>query len=563
VSVALDLREQLTGWWSPDHTADVDDLNEYQAGAAAGEQAGRAVALDLTLATADVRGLVADLSSPMTATGTVAIDSLASGPVEVTGGVVQLVASDDTTDPRVQHMRYHLPLPSAGLHVEGFKVLDQGDVPQLWPASTTLYVSVHKGDAAGPLLGRGVVHISPSGFAHQVASIRVHGGAGELDRLHWLARFGVGFFGALWDDYGTVIHRSTRFKRNAPPRPHRPLDLPARQQMSYRTADGCDLRLTRYQGGTRGPVVLVHGMGANPLTYMTDTVDQNVTEYLVANGFDVWLQEWRGSTMLPTSHSQFNADTVAQHDHPAAEAAVRSATGRDDIHWITHCVGSMTWMMATLAGTVTPASLVLSSVGAHPIAPRLSRFKARLRAPGLLRRLGVGLLTTDSYDDESWGARLFDQVLRVYPIPREERCDAAVCRRLAFIYGIAVHHAAVNEATHLALHELFGTTDLTMMRHLARCALEERLVTADGRDAYLPNVERARLPITLLHGEHNKVWLPASTVRTHDWLVRELGPAGFEHKSFAGHGHQDTFMGAEAARDAYPAILAHLDLAGA
>jgi cholesterol oxidase len=267
--------------------------------------------------------------------------------------------------------------------------------------------------------------------------------------------------------------------------------------------------------------------------------------------------------MLPTSSNQFTADTVAELDHPAAEAAVRAATGQHDVHWVTHCVGSITWMMATLAGTATPASLLLSSVGAHPVAPRLSRLKARLRAPALLRRLGVRLLTTDSYDDESLGARLFDQVLRVYPIPREERCDSAVCRRLAFIYGIAVHHAAVDERTHEYLHELFGITDMTMMSHLARCALEERLVAADGRDSYMPHVERARLPITLLHGEHNQVWLPASTVKTYEWLARELGPEGVERVSFTEHGHQDTFMGAEASRDAFPAVLEHLQRVGA
>jgi cholesterol oxidase len=563
LSVALDLHEQLTGWWSPDAAADVGDLQEYDAAASTGELAARRLALDLTLATDDVHALVADLSRPMTATGTVVIDTVAASPVEVVGGVVQLVVADDDVDPAVEHMRYQLPLPAVGLHLEGFKVLDPGDVMQLWPASTTLYVTVHEGDASGAIVGRGVVRISPKGFARQVASMRVHGGIGEGERLRSLAHFGTAFFGALWDDYGTVVHRSTRLARHAPPRPHRPLRLPARQSQEYRTADGCDLRLTRYRGGSRGPVVLVHGMGANPLTYLTDTVETNLVEYLVANGFDVWLQEWRGSTMLPTANTQFTADTVATMDHPAAEAAVRAATGHEDVHWVTHCVGSITWMMATLAGTVAPASLVLSSVGAHPVAPRLSRLKAHLRAPAILQRLGVRLLTTDSYDDESRGARLFDQALRLYPIPREERCDSAVCRRLAFIYGIAVHHAAVNEVTHLALHELFGTTDLTMMAHLARCALEERLVTAEGRDAYLPNVERARLPITLLHGAHNEVWLPESTQRTHDWLVRELGPAGIERLCFANHGHQDSFMGAASAQDAFPAVLAHLARAGA
>ena len=253
---------------------------------------------------------------------------------------------------------------------------------------------------------------------------------------------------------------------------------------------------------------------------------------------------------------------MAQYDHPAAERAIRAATGRQDLHWVTHCVGSMTWMMSLLAGWTTPASILFSQVGAHPVGPRLTKVKAGLRAPNVLRGLGVRLLTTDSYDDESRGARVVDQLLRLHPIPRAERCDSAVCRRLAFIYGIAVHHAAVDEATHESLHELFGTTDMTMMAHLARCARAQRLVTADGGDAYLPHLDRARLPMTFLSGAHNRVWLPESTKLDHDWLVEALGPEGFTRVVLDQHGHQDSFMGAESYKLGFPAVLAHLERAG-
>ena len=419
------------------------------------------------MATSDVERLIADLSVPLTATGTVAIGGLLDDPAAVVGGRVELVIADDPIDLTVEHMRYHLPLPDAGLHVEGFKILTDGDLTQLWGASTTLFVTVHREGPSGPIVGRGVATIGPIAFARLLSTMDITGEAGGIRQLMLLASFGAKFFGALWDDYGSVVHRSSRLKRNAPPRPHRPLAVPAQQTLQYRSADGYELRLTRYRGGDRGPVVLVHGMGANPLTYTLDTIQPNLVEFLVGHDFDVWLQEWRGSTALPTRFEQFDADQVARFDHPAAEAAIRAETGKQDLHWVTHCVGSMTWMMSVLGGWATPASLVLSQVGAHPVGPRLTKLKAKVWAPNLLRALGVKLLTTDSYNDESFGARVFDQVLRLYPVPKEERCDAAVCRRLAFIYGIAVHHAAVDEATHDSLHELFGTTDMTMMAHLA------------------------------------------------------------------------------------------------
>jgi cholesterol oxidase len=562
MTAGLRLHEQLIGWWSPDPAPDVGDLGQYAEAAEAGEQAGRVLDLRLILVARDVELLIDDLSTPIVANGTVAAGGLLDEPQELRDGVVQLVVADDAVDPGVEHMRYHLALPEAGLHLDGFKVLDAGVVTQMWGASTTLYVTIRKDGADGPVVGRGIVRLHPGGFARQLASLEITDEDRELRRLALTARFGARFFGALWSDFGTVVQRTSHLRRNAPPRPHRPLDVPVPQVSTYRTDDGVDLRLTRYKGGDRGPVVLVHGMGANPLTYTLDTIQPNLLEYLVAHRFDVWLQEWRGSTALPTAHSQFDADQVARFDHPAAERAVREATGRHDVHWVTHCVGSMTWMMSTLAGWARPASLVLSQVGAHPVAPRLSKIKAGLRAPNVLERLGVRLLTTDSYDDESRGARIVDQLLRLHPVPRAERCDAAVCRRLAFIYGIAVHHAAVDETTHEHLHELFGLTDLRMMAHLAACARAEQLVSATGTDAYLPHVERARLPMTFISGAHNLVWVPESTKRDHDWLVRELGPEGFTRIVLDQHGHQDSFMGAEAYERAFPAVLDHLERAG-
>jgi len=220
-------------------------------------------------------------------------------------------------------------------------------------------------------------------------------------------------------------------------------------------------------------------------------------------------------------------------------------------------------MMATLAGTTSPASLLCSQVGAHPIGPEIMKLKVRINAAGLLRAAHIKRLTSDTFTRESLGQRAFDALLRFYPIPKDERCDQQVCRRLAFVYGIAVHHAAVNDETHVNLHELFGTANLEMLQQLAAMAGAERLVAADHADAYLPHLERLQLPITFLHGAHNLVWVPESTLRTYDLLVGEFGPEHYRRIVFDDHGHQDTIMGEHAVDDAFPAIVEHLDRAGA
>ncbi len=560
----LRLREQMVGAWSPvgEDQADAGDLAQYLDAGSLGEGAGRRLDLRLTLESDDVDRLTHDLSTPLAVSGTVEIVGLTEGPVAVGPTAAMELVVPDAADPEVEHMRYHLPLPDAGLHVEGFKVLTGGDLTQMWGAATTLHVAVRGDGPQGALAGRGVARITPEAFARQLTTIEITDEPSDLLRLARTARFGAAFFGALWDDYGTVVQRTALVRRDAPPRPHRPLAVPVAEVHPYRTPDGVELRLTRYRGGDRGPVALVHGMGANPTTFTLDTVRQNLLEHLVAEGFDVWVQEWRGSTALPSAARQFDADQVASLDHPAAAAAIRAATGRDDLHVVTHCVGAITWMMSILGGWATPTSAVFSQVGAHPVGTSIMRLKAGLRLPNLLRRAGVRSMTTDAHDDESRAARLLDLALRLYPVARSERCDSAVCRRLAFIYGDAIRHAAVDDVTHDALHELFGVTNLTMMEHLARCAVEERIVAADGSDAYLPHVERARLPMTFISGAHNGVWVPESTARDVAWLRRELDPDLVTRVLLPDHGHQDTFMGARAARDAFPAVVAHLERAG-
>lgn len=554
--------ERMVGYWAEDHAEGAGDLAVYERAADVGRQQGSTLGFELTIASDDLRATIDDLSRPMTAIGTVEAPQIGAEPLTVAAGSFRLLVADDETDGAVRHMRYELPLAASDgrrVHFSGFKVVAPGDAAELWPATTTLYVTLREGGADGPVFGRGVLRIEPADFARQLRTMRVTGPVGMGERLSLEAHFGKAFAGPLYDDFGSVVHRSTRFNRAAPARRHRPLDLPPRQVVAFRSEDGVPLRLTRYRGGSRGPVLLVHGMGANPLTFNLDTVEQNLVEYLVHQGFDVWLEEWRASTLLPSALSQFTADTVASQDHPPALAAVRAETGRSEVHVVAHCVGSLTWAMTVLAGTAEPASLLCSSVALHPIGPRITRLKVGLHLGELLRHAGTRMLTSDAYTSESKGAGAFDMALRVYPIPKAEACHEAVCRRLAFIYGVAVHHDNMDEQTHATMHELFGATDMTMMVHLSRMARAEQLVGADGADRYLPEVARLRMPITLVSGSENLVWIPASTARSHEVLAALHGEQSVRREVIEGYGHQDVFIGARAAADAFPVILGHLD----
>jgi len=192
-------------------------------------------------------------------------------------------------------------------------------------------------------------------------------------RLKSAARFGQFFAGTLYESYGGIFARPTAFDPDAPPRKRRPLRVGAPVVYPFLAEDGVPLRLTRYQGGTKGPVILSHGLGVSSLIFSLDTVDTNMLEYLYANGYDVWLLDYRASIALPEQAAlQASGDDVALNDYPAAVNQVRAITGAPDVQMAVHCWGSTTFFMAMLAGLQGVRSVVASQIATYvrtPVAP--------------------------------------------------------------------------------------------------------------------------------------------------------------------------------------------------
>ena len=46
-----------------------------------------------------------------------------------------------------------------------------------------------------------------------------------------------------------------------------------------------ELRLTRFEGGRKGPAVMFHGVGVSSGIFSLDTIDTNLVEYLVENRY--------------------------------------------------------------------------------------------------------------------------------------------------------------------------------------------------------------------------------------------------------------------------------------
>lgn len=349
------------------------------------------------------------------------------------------------------------------------------------------------------------------------------------------------------------------FSSSAPPRHHRRLRVPTPTQHPFKTSDNLELLLTRYQGGSKGPVLLIHGLGVASSMFRVDTIDTNLLEFMVAHGYDVWLLDYRSSISLPAAFTQYNSDMIAKYDHPRAVEEVCRLTGAQSIQVVAHCYGALTFTMALLTGLQGVRSVVLSQVSAHVMTPPLMGFKARLHTPETLEKLGIGTVDASPGASAGWSDHLIDAALRLYPVEFEEQCLSTVCRRITFIYSLLYEHDQLNEATHDTLGELFGEASVTTFKGLTQMIRRKQIVDDQGGDTYLPHLDRMALPVRFIHGAENACYLPESTELTFKALRERNDPSLYSRVVIPEYGHIDCIFGKSAAHDVYPHIVEHLE----
>jgi pimeloyl-ACP methyl ester carboxylesterase len=324
------------------------------------------------------------------------------------------------------------------------------------------------------------------------------------------------------------------------------------------TSDGTEVRLTRYAMGTKGPVVLAPGYGNAARVFALDTVPKSFTEYLGEHGYDVWLFDYRASPDLPASDTQFTADDIAMRDWPAAIAHVRRETGADSVQAVAHCIGGLTLFMAIGGGLEGVRSATFSAVAGHPIPTAANRLRAHMRVPTVLRRLGMPAISTD-FRPDSRQDRALERVMRALPTTRMH--DSPVGRRIYFIYGDVFDHSRIDETTMAeSVPSFFGNSNMAFFEHMGVMVRKGgRAVDVHGRDVYLSNTDRYRIPISLITGEHNRMFLPRGIEATHDMLRAANGPELYTRHVLEGYAHLDLWLGRDAERDVFPIALAELE----
>jgi hypothetical protein len=339
-------------------------------------------------------------------------------------------------------------------------------------------------------------------------------------------------------------------------------------QRSYRervvpfvAGDGMQLNLIHVRGQkepSRGPVLLVHGAGVRANIFRPP-VATSLVDVLVADGYDVWLENWRASIDFPPS--LWTLDQAARYDHPSAVQTVLRETGARTTKAIIHCQGSTSFTMSAVAGLVPDVDVVISNaVSLHPVVPSWSKIKLGFCVP--LVRLFIDHL------NPHWGVRtegLVSWLLTALTRLSHHECNNTVCKLVSFAYGAGRpalwSHKTISSAVHDWLKEEFGFVPLRFHAQMHQCVRHQALLGAEELPGlphdFVAEPPRTAARFAFFAGENNLCFLAESQRRSFAYFDALESNRHSLHV-IPGYGHLDIFLGEHAARDVFPQMLGEL-----
>ena len=332
----------------------------------------------------------------------------------------------------------------------------------------------------------------------------------------------------------------------------RPLQVPSLVRYPLKARDGAQLQLHLARGGDRGPVLLAPGTAMSGLSFCLDTASFNLVEYLVTEGFDVWLLDWRTSPELDVHRSIYTMDDVARNDWPAAVEAVRRHTGAAQVALMAHCLSSACLLLSLVRGYLPReqvSAVVASQVALHLVFAPLGQLKRWFYLDKLIPQSDM-----IHFQEGSKAAGMGDRILRLLAplIPKSYRGGTRVQHRHSAAFGDLLFMPRVSPPTVDAMGSLIPQVSMGFLADVARLARQRRscILTKEDRS----HLDRLALPITFVVGEHNQMFVPEATRRSYDLLVKANGPEHYRREVISNYGHLDCMVGDDAAGDVFPLL---------
>ncbi|MBV8279015.1 MAG: hypothetical protein JO170_27650 [Verrucomicrobia bacterium] len=338
----------------------------------------------------------------------------------------------------------------------------------------------------------------------------------------------------------------------------RSLRCPPLERYDFAALDGRALCIHHTSGGDRGPVVITPGTAMTALSYCIDTVPTNFVEYLVEEGYDVWLFDWRTSPLLASHELPYSLDDVARYDWPAAISEVRRRTSAQRVSVVSHCLSAPCFLFSLLRGYVDHdviKAFVASQVALHFRMTMVHQLKLRTRVDRLLP--GKDMI---HQKPSKVSAQISDFAISLLSLilPRSFSCDNPACYRHSSTFGEVVEHTRLNAPTHALMGELIPECLTAFLKDVAVHARTESALEEDDFN----HLNRLNLPIHFLAGSMNRMFVPAATELSYLTLCEANGPENYRRTVFRGFGHLDCFLSEAARNEIWPEILNTLDRAG-
>lgn len=555
-SLGISFTETMKGYFS------TTEKEDYKKAYQQGKKQKSILHTTLTVICQDVEFMTKDENHNSAFIGTMTIPSLSDQPFTMMEGSFGLFV-DSKEEIETKHMRYTSKLFDHNGKVfffEGFKTVKPKGIWNAWKDTTTLYVTIYEGEnAEGKIAGKGIIHIFVPEFIKQLYSMRALNTKKTSQKLKALFTFLNYFTMSIFKTYGGVLAPNENYIKRSE-RTKRKLNAPEPTFHKFTTSDGLNLKLTRFEGGTKGPILLSHGFSVSGTIFQIDTIEKNMVEYLCENDYDVWIMEYRTSIEVESSFEQCTADDIALKDYPAAVAKVLEVTQKPDLQLLSHCVGTLTALMALMGGLQGVRSLLCMQVGTDVIGGTQVKLKALARVPTVLKAIGGKRITAYTDNEAGFWDNLLNFGVKIYSSALGAGTNDPIANRVTFMFSKLYEKENINPATFKVFHEMFGVANFTTYEQLNVFALKKEIRNYKGEDAYLPYAkERLNIPICFIHGQHNKVFNPLATQKSKERLQNLNPNQDYTRCLIEGYGHQDCVIGKNAHKDVFPHIVEHFD----
>ncbi|GAB3654205.1 hypothetical protein GCM10028791_24740 [Echinicola sediminis] len=331
------------------------------------------------------------------------------------------------------------------------------------------------------------------------------------------------------------------------------------ETIDFLALDGFKCNLKHYLSNipTKGPVLLVHGAGVRADIFCAPT-EKNIVEMLAEEGYDVWLENWRGSIDLEPN--KWDLDQVAKYDHPAAVKKIVELTRASEIKAIIHCQGSTSFMMSVVLGLVPEVKTIISNaVSLHPIVPKFSVFKSRFLVP-IVRQFF-------EYINPQWGIHAPDfktKLMKALVMVTHPEKDTKVGKFVSFTYGSGFPALwlleNLDERTMEWIKTEFANVPISFFDHIGK-GIEKGVLVPNINtpgQTYAPEKHQFMPRIILFAGIRNLCFLPQSQQATYDYL-EQCQPGKHRLHLLDEYSHLDVFLGKEAHKEVFPLMIDELN----